>query len=61
MVRVLEALDGLTPGSELVVVHDRRPLFLYPQLDERGFEHQTSETEPGVVAIRIRRPAGAPA
>jgi TusA-related sulfurtransferase len=56
MVTVLEGLETLAPGEELEVVHDRRPLFLYPQLDERGFEHRTEEAERGVVRILIRRP-----
>jgi uncharacterized protein (DUF2249 family) len=55
MVRVLQRLDTLEAGQELIVVHDRRPLFLYPQLDDRGFVHETTEVEPGRVEIRIRR------
>jgi uncharacterized protein (DUF2249 family) len=57
MVRVLEALDGLPPGATLEVIHDRRPMFLYPQLDERSFAHETDEPEPGVIRIRIKRRA----
>jgi uncharacterized protein (DUF2249 family) len=56
MVRVLERLDALEPGAALTVLHERRPLFLYPQLDERGFRHETDEPEPGLVRIVIRRP-----
>ncbi len=60
MVRVLERLSALPPGGELIVLHDRRPLFLYPQLDERGFTHETEEPAPGLVRIRIcAPPAGA--
>jgi len=55
MVRVLEGLDALGEHDELLVVHDRRPIFLYPQLDDRGFAHETREAEPGRVEIRIRR------
>lgn len=55
MQRVLEEIDRLGPGAELEVRHDRRPMFLYPQLDERGFVHETDEPEPGLVRIRIRR------
>ena len=55
MVRVLEMLDRLAPGQRLEVRHDRRPVFLYPQLDERGFAHETDEPEPGLVRILIRR------
>ena len=55
MVRVLERLDTLDEGAKLEVIHDRRPMFLYPQLDERGFAHETDEPEPGGVRIRIRK------
>jgi uncharacterized protein (DUF2249 family) len=55
MVRVLEQIDHLSAGAELEVRHDRRPVFLYPQLDDRGFVHETDEPEPGLVRIRIRR------
>ena len=44
-------------ADALVVLHERRPVFLYPQLDERGFTHRTEEPEPGVVRIVIQRPA----
>lgn len=57
MVRVLEALDRLPPGTRLEVLHERRPMFLYPQLDERGFAHETDEPEPGLVRIVIQRRA----
>ena len=60
MVRVLESLDTLKPGGRLVVLHERRPMLLYPLLDERGFTHETEETEPGLVRIVIRRPGSAP-
>jgi uncharacterized protein (DUF2249 family) len=55
MVRVLERLDTLPAGTTLTVLHERRPLFLYPQLDARGFSHETDEPEPGLVRIVIRR------
>jgi uncharacterized protein (DUF2249 family) len=57
MVAVLERLETLGPGETLTVLHDRRPTFLYPQLDERGFTHATDEPEPGVVRIVIERAA----
>jgi uncharacterized protein (DUF2249 family) len=55
MLRVLEALERLEPEERLEVLHDRRPVFLYPQLDDRGFLHETDEPEPGLVRIVIRR------
>lgn len=56
MVLVLERLTTLAPGETLEVLHDRRPLFLYPQLDDRGFVHETEVLAPGLVRIRICRP-----
>ena len=64
LLRVLEAAEALAPGDAIEVIHDRRPLLLYPQLEERGLVHDTDEPGPGVVRIRIRRAAaarGAPA
>jgi uncharacterized protein (DUF2249 family) len=55
MVRVLERIDTLADDERLEVIHDRRPMFLYPQLEERGFAHETDEPEPGVVRIRISK------
>ena len=55
MVRMLEALDRLGPADVLDVRHERRPMFLYPQLEARGLVHETDEVEPGLVRIRIRR------
>ena len=59
MVRVLERLETLAPGQELEVLHDRRPMFLYPQLDDRGFVHETDEPAPGLIRIVVRRGPGA--
>ncbi len=58
MVRVLELLDTLPARGVLEVLHDRRPLFLYPQLEARGFAHATDEPEPGLVRILIRHAGG---
>jgi tRNA 2-thiouridine synthesizing protein A len=55
MLRVLEALDRLDAGAAREVRLDRRPVFLHPQLEDRGFEHDTSEPAPGLVRILVRR------
>jgi uncharacterized protein (DUF2249 family) len=55
MMRVLERLDALRPGERLEVLHDRRPLFLYPQLEAQGFAHTTEHVAPGLVRITITR------
>lgn len=55
MVRVLEGVERLGRGQRLQVLHDRRPLFLYPQLEAQGLAHETEEIEPGLVRITIVR------
>ena len=58
MLRILELLDRLSPGQRLVVTHERRPVLLYPQLEERGFAHETKQVGPGEVQITIWRKEG---
>jgi uncharacterized protein (DUF2249 family) len=55
MGKILKALERLAPGDTLEVLHERRPMLLYPQLEDRGFVHDTVELERGVTRIRIRR------
>ena len=55
MVRILELLGRLVSRQRLVVIHERRPIFLYPQLEERGFRHETEELGPGEFRITIWR------
>jgi uncharacterized protein (DUF2249 family) len=55
MVRVLQEAQRLPIGTVLEVLHERRPIFLYPQLEERGFDHDTDEPEPGLIRILVRR------
>lgn len=57
MVRILRALEELAPGQMLLVHHVRRPVYLYPQLDALGYQHETREIGPGQVELRIRKPA----
>lgn len=57
MVRVLRRLDTLRPGQRLIVLHERRPMLLYPQLEDRGFVHETEELGPGLLRIVVRYPA----
>lgn len=55
MIRVLNALENMAADDVLVVRNDRKPLFLFPELEERGFVHDTEEAEGGGYRIRIRK------
>jgi TusA-related sulfurtransferase len=55
MMRTLAALEELPEGEELIINNDRRPMFLYEELDERGLKHETIELEDGSFQITIRK------
>ena len=47
--RTLELLADLPAETVLVQRNDRVPQFLFPKLDDRGYAHDTIETDDGVV------------
>ncbi len=57
MVRILSALENLRTGESLLVHHVRRPIHLYPQLDDAGYRHETRDVGPGKVDLLIEKPA----
>jgi uncharacterized protein (DUF2249 family) len=55
MVKILEALVALPAGAELRARTERRPMHLYPHLEERGFTAATEEQPDGTFLTHIRR------
>ncbi|MDF2035527.1 DUF2249 domain-containing protein [Cytobacillus oceanisediminis] len=55
MLRTLAALESLPEGETLSIINDRRPMFLYEQLDEMGCGHVTAEQEDGSFLIEIKK------
>ncbi|MCO5215438.1 MAG: DUF2249 domain-containing protein [Thermomicrobiales bacterium] len=53
MIRILAALEELPDGGRLIVHHVRRPMHLYPRLDELGYGHQTIELAPDQIEVVI--------
>lgn len=47
LVRILETLATLAPDAALRACTDRRPMHLYAQLAQRGFEAETEEQTDG--------------
>lgn len=43
MMRILEALDGLPAGQALFVAHKKIPVYLLPELRDRGFDYRLKE------------------
>ncbi|MGH7442517.1 MAG: DUF2249 domain-containing protein [bacterium] len=56
MVRILAHCRELPDGRTLKVVHERRPEFLYPRLDEQGLVHRTEVLDADLVHLYITRP-----
>ncbi|TMN23096.1 DUF2249 domain-containing protein [Lentibacillus cibarius] len=55
MMRTLKALDKLNDGASLSIINDRRPLFLYEELDDRGYAHETEAQDDGSFKITITK------
>jgi len=55
MVTILEALAALPPGGQLRARTDRRPMHLYAQLEERGFQGETQEQADGSYITHIQQ------
>ena len=54
MERILEAVANLPAGHQLKARTDRRPMHLYPQLEERGYTGITEEQPDGSFVTLIR-------
>jgi uncharacterized protein (DUF2249 family) len=52
---ILEALDHLPTDTALYVYHKRIPVFLLPELAQRGFEYRIKEISDGEVHLLIFR------
>ena len=53
MAKILENLPLIAAGGKILAMTDRRPMLLYPKLEERGFVFSTEETTHGWFETRI--------
>jgi tRNA 2-thiouridine synthesizing protein A len=53
MMRTLAALENLKENEILTIMNDRRPMFLYEQLEELGYKQRTEPQEDGSFKIEI--------
>ena len=54
MVAILALIDGIDPPDTLLVHIDQDPVFLYPELAERGWVIQPVPQGPGDEAVCLR-------
>lgn len=56
MIRTLELLETMSDDDTLIINNDRRPMFLFPELDDLGYQYQTTKLENGSFEIKISKP-----
>ena len=61
MVAILQTIDGGDIDTALIAHLDREPIFLYPELDDRGWSHEliqsscgSTDCEDGVMLRMVR-------
>jgi hypothetical protein len=57
MVTILRMIDSGEAGTVLIAHFDREPIFLYPELDDRGWSHELmppSYRGPGCQDVQLR-------
>lgn len=47
MIAILRTIDGGTVDTALIAHLDREPIFLYPELDDRGWSHEIIQSSCG--------------
>lgn len=57
MLAILRLLETSDCGDAVIVHHEREPMFLYPELAERGWMHEIVPGEPEEVRLRLTRAA----
>ncbi|WP_070119794.1 DUF2249 domain-containing protein [Bacillus marinisedimentorum] len=55
MMRTLAALEDLADGEQLIIRNDRRPMFLFAELDERGWSYAYEEMNDSSFEITITK------
>lgn len=55
MMRTLKSLEKMNVGEQLAIINDRRPLFLYEELDAMGYTHETEPLDDGSFKIEITK------
>lgn len=58
MMRTLQALEELEEGESLEIINDRRPMFLFAELDQLGYAYSVEKNEDGSFTITITKGSG---
>jgi len=55
MVAILELIERPDINEPIIVHHNREPLHLYPELNERGWSHEIIVKMPGKVCLKLQK------
>lgn len=56
MLHILSACETLNPGDRIEAQMDRRPIFLFPELDDRGVRYECVQCQDGGYLLTVERP-----
>ena len=59
LVEIISLLESADVSDTVIVHHDRDPLLLYPELDDRGWAWSELPSPEGELHLRLTRNAGA--
>ncbi len=55
LVAILELIERPDMDGPVIFHHTREPVFLYPELNERGWQHEIIKRERGEVCLKVTR------
>lgn len=55
LMKIVALLENPETGDGLIVLHDRDPLLLYPELEERGWDWTRLDAPEGELHLRLTR------
>lgn len=58
MQRTLKALTELKVGDRLTIINDRKPMFLFEELEQKGYPYEVNSREDGAFEINIVKKEG---
>ncbi|VAV89892.1 hypothetical protein MNBD_ALPHA08-1694 [hydrothermal vent metagenome] len=55
MVAIIELIERPRMEGPVIVYHNREPVHLYPELIERGWQHEVISSSPGKIRLKLTR------
>jgi hypothetical protein len=55
MTAILGLLESAAPAGDVIIHHDRDPIYLYPELHERGWQARRLDNPDDLVCLRLSR------